>query len=308
LRPRLLITLIGFGAALAAADARAQTPDDPYEGINRRFYANAMHLNQKYFTPLVRIYHALTPGLIGVAIHNMITNLSEPVVIVNDVLQARLKAAGRDTIRVATNTSLGIGGMIDLAGKEGIPHHDNDFGITLGVWGVKPGPYLFVPVLGPSTVRDSIGAGVDVLLNPFTYIRFPGRLSLQYTTAVVGTLDKRQNSQAELDALTADATDPYATLRSVYLQSREAAIRGENAAPELPPLDEPPPAAPASSASPAGPGAAATPASTPASALATEPPPASVQLAAVSEADAPMATAFPCDTDHSALQHFAAAN
>jgi phospholipid-binding lipoprotein MlaA len=146
---------------------------------------------------------------------------------------------------------------------------------------------------------------VDVLLNPFTYIRFPGRLTLQYTTIVAGTLDRRQTAQAQLDALTADAADPYATLRSVYLQSREAAIRGENAAPELPPLDEP---APASPSPPTGPGAAAEPASPPASALATAQPPASVQLAAASDADAPMATAFPCDTDQSALQHFAAAN
>jgi phospholipid-binding lipoprotein MlaA len=302
LRPRLFVTLIGFGAALAATAAQAQTPDDPYERINRRFYANAMHVNMKYFTPLVRVYHALTPGLVGVAIHNMITNLGEPVAIVNDVLQVRLKAAARDTFRVAANTSLGIGGMIDLAGKEGIPHHENDFGITLGVWGVKPGPYLFIPFLGPSTVRDSIGSGVDVLLNPFTYIRFPGRLTLQYTTAAVGTLDRRLSAQGQLDALTADAADPYATLRSVYLQSREAEIRGENAAPELPPLDDPAPASPQP-----GPNASA-PEASPVSALATETPPAPVQLAAASDADAPMATAFPCDTDHSALQHFASAN
>jgi phospholipid-binding lipoprotein MlaA len=307
LRPRLLITLIGFGAAFAAADARAQTPDDPYEGINRAFYASTMHVSRTFVAPLARLYHALTPGLIGVAIHNMIVNLSEPVVIANDVLQLRLKAAARDTFRVAANTSLGIGGIVDLAGKEGMPHHDNDFGITLGVWGVKPGPYLFVPFLGPSTVRDSLGSGVDVLLNPFTYIRFPGRLTLQYTTIVAGTLDRRQTAQAQLDALTADAADPYATLRSVYLQSREASIRGENAAPELPPLDEPAPAAPASPPQ-TGPGAAADPASSPASALATEAAPAYVQLAAASDADAPMATAFPCDTDQSALQHFAAAN
>lgn len=302
MRPRLFVTLIGFGAALAATAAQAQTPDDPYERINRRFYANAMHVNMKYFTPLVRVYHALTPGLVGVAIHNMITNLGEPVAIVNDVLQVRLKAAARDTFRVAANTSLGIGGMIDLAGKEGIPHHENDFGITLGVWGVKPGPYLFIPFLGPSTVRDSIGSGVDVLLNPFTYIRFPGRLTLQYTTAAVGTLDRRLSAQGQLDALTADAADPYATLRSVYLQSREAEIRGENAAPELPPLDDPAPASPQP-----GPSASA-PEASPVSALATETPPAPVQLAAASDADAPMATAFPCDTDHSALQHFASAN
>jgi phospholipid-binding lipoprotein MlaA len=310
LRPRLFFTLVGFGVALLAADARAQTPDDPYEGMNRRFYAGAMHVDQRYFRPLVRLYHALTPGLIGRAIHNMITNLGEPVVIINDVLQVRLRAAARDTVRVATNTSLGIGGMVDLAGREGMPHHSNDFGITLGVWGVKPGPYLFVPFLGPSTVRDSVGMGVDVLLNPFTYLRFPGRLTLQYSAAAVGTLDKRLNSQADLETLTADAADPYATLRSVYLQSREAEVRGESAAPVLPPIDEPeaaPPATqeatpPATQSAP-GPGAESAPLPT-APKAATTP----AQQADASDLDAPMATAFPGDANPTALRQLAAAN
>jgi phospholipid-binding lipoprotein MlaA len=304
LRPRLLITLFGFGLALAAADARAQTPDDPYEGMNRRFFASAMHLNERYFGPLARTYHGFTPGLIGVAIHNMITNLGEPVVVINDLLQARFRAAGRDAVRIATNTSLGIGGIVDLAGKEGMPHHDNDFGVTLGVWGVKSGPYLFLPLLGPSTVRDSIGSGVDVLLNPFTYLRFPGRLTLQYSTAVVGTLDRRLNTQGEFETLTADAADPYATVRSVYLQSREAQVRGEDAAPVLPPLDE---AAPTSATAPGssaqGPATLSDPAP-----LATEPNIRPVQEAAAADLDAPMATAFPTDTDQADSRRFAAAN
>jgi phospholipid-binding lipoprotein MlaA len=297
-----LITLVGFGAALVAADVRAQTPDDPYEGMNRRFYASAMRVDERYFRPLVRIYQALTPGLIGIAIHNMITNLGEPVVIVNDVLQARLHAAAHDTVRLAANTTFGIGGMVDMAAKNGLPHHDNDFGITLGVWGVKPGAYLFVPFLGPSTVRDSIGMGVDVLLNPMTYLRFPGRLTLQYSTAVVGTLDKRLNARADLDAITADAADPYATLRSVYLQSREAEVRGENAAPELPPIDDPEPAPPTTQ-SPPGPSADAGP-------LMTAPSVDRQQEAdaATPDLDAPMATAFPSDTDHAAARQLAAAN
>jgi phospholipid-binding lipoprotein MlaA len=302
LRPRLLITLVGIGAALIAADVRAQTPDDPHEGLNRRFYASAMRLDERYFRPLARLYHALTPGLIGVAIHNMLTNLGEPVVIANDVLQLRLHAAAHDTVRLAANTSFGIGGMIDMAGKNGLPHHDNDFGITLGVWGVKPGAYLFVPFLGPSTVRDSIGMGVDVLLSPFTYLRFPGRLTLQYSRLGVGTLDRRLASQAGLEAITADAADPYATLRSVYLQSREAEVRGESTGPVLPPLDDPGPA-PATTQSPPGPSADAAP-------MMTAPTPAPVQEAAAQTADldAPMATAFPSDADHAALRQLAAAN
>jgi len=299
-RPRLFITLVGFGAALIAADVRAQTPDDPHEGLNRRFYASAMRLDERYVRPLARLYHALTPGLIGVAIHNMITNLGEPVVIANDVLQLRLHAAAHDTVRLAANTSFGIGGMIDMAGKNGLPHHDNDFGITLGVWGVKPGAYLFVPFLGPSTVRDSIGMGVDVLLNPFTYLRFPGRLTLLYSNAGVGTVDRRLASEAGLQAITADAADPYATLRSVYLQSREAEVRGEGAAPVLPPLDEP---APSTTQTPPGPSAEAGP-------MMTAPAADAVQEAAAArpDLDAPMATAFPSDTDHAALRQLAAAN
>jgi phospholipid-binding lipoprotein MlaA len=302
LRPRLFITLVGLGAALIAADVRAQTPEDPHEGMNRRFYASAMHVDEHYFRPLVRLYHALTPGLIGVAIHNMLTNLGEPVVIVNDVLQARFHAAAHDTVRLAANTSFGIGGMIDMAGKNGLPHHDNDFGITLGVWGVKPGAYLFVPFLGPSTVRDSIGMGVDVLLNPFTYLRFPGRLTLQYSSAAVGVVDRRLSSQADLETITADAADPYATLRSVYLQSREAEVRGENVAPELPPIDEPAPA-PATTQNSPGPSADAAP-------VMTAPDVASsgVQEAEASDLDAPMATAFPSDADHAAQRQLAAAN
>lgn len=303
--------LVGFGAALITTQVRAQTPDDPYEGINRRFYASAMRVNERYFQPLVRLYHWLTPGPIGTAIHNMIVNLGEPVVIANDVLQVRLKAAGRDTVRFVGNSTVGIGGVMDVATRGGLPHHENDFGITLGVWGFKPGPYLFIPFLGPSSVRDGIGLGVDVLLNPLTYVRFPGRLTLQYSSAAVGTLDKQLNSQDELNAATADATDPYATLRSLYLQSREAEVRGEDAAPVLPPLDDPEPApaqtappqtAPDHAAPAPGPGADASPVPTAPEAAAP-----SVQLAEA-DVDAPMVTAFPSDTDLPAPRQLAAAN
>lgn len=305
MRPRLLITLVAFGASLAAADAQAQTPDDPYEGMNRRFYANAMHLDRSYLQPLARIYQALTPGLIGKAIHNVLTTLSEPVVIANDVLQGRLRAGVTDTARLLGNSTFGLAGTIDIAGKGGMPHHDNDFGITLGVWGFKPGPYLFLPLVGPSTVRDGIGMGVDVVLNPFTWLRFPGRLTLQYSKAVVGGLDRRLSAQAGLDALTADAADPYATLRSVYLQSREAEVRGDEAAPLLPPIDEPE-AAPAAQPTP-GPSADAAPAAADAP-VAMSTASGATQDAAVSELDAPMATAFARDRDQTALRRLAAAD
>jgi len=305
LRPHLLVTVFGFGAALVASGAHAQTPDDPYERMNRRFYASAIDANRRFFRPIARLYRALTPGPIGFVIHNMVTNLSEPVIVANDVLQFRGRAAGRDFARLAFNTTVGIGGMIDAAAPQGLPHHDNDFGITLGVWGVKPGPYLFLPFLGPTTVRDGIGMAGDAAMSPLNYVRFPGRLTLQVTSGVVGGLDKRISSQGDLDAITGDAADPYATLRSVYLQSREAAVRGEDAAPVLPPIDEPEPSAAPTSSAP-GPGADAAPISTaaPVAPSAVDAPVA--REAAASNLDGPIATAFPCDSYRAQPRYLAA--
>ncbi|HVN01144.1 MAG TPA: VacJ family lipoprotein [Caulobacteraceae bacterium] len=308
MRPRRLFTLLGFGLAVVGSSAHAQTPEDPYEAINRQSYARQTDVAEKYLKPLAQLYQRLTPGPLGVAIHNLVTELSEPVIIINDILQARFRSAGKDLVRLTANASFGLGGTVDVATKHGLPHHDNDFGITLGVWGVKPGPYLFLPFVGPTTVRDVIGIGADAGMNPFNFVRFPGRQTLLITSAVVGGLDKLANTQADLEAITSGAADPYATLRSVYLQNREAQIRGEEATPVLPPLDEPgaPAAAPA-------PSAAADP---PAAALATSAgqAPLAARAAAgaaadpyvIADLDAPIATAQPVDLDRSAMRLAAA--
>ena len=301
MRPGHLFVLCGFGLALAALDcgaASAQTasPDDPYEHVNRRLYESSSGADSRIFLPIAKLYHALTPGPIGEAIHNVITNLSEPVVIANDILQARFKRAGRDMLRLTANSLAGFGGLMDVAGKAGLTHQDNDFGVTLGVWGVPPGPYLFLPLLGPSTVRDAIGAGVDGVASPLYFVRFPGRLTLSVSTQVVGALDLRIRSQGDMDALLSGAADPYATLRSVYLQSREAEIRGESAAPVLPPIDEPEPAAPPAAA----PSADLQPAAPPAAAVA----PAALAAAdpGLTDPDRPIATARPYDRGGAAAQ------
>jgi phospholipid-binding lipoprotein MlaA len=285
LRPRHIFALAGLGAALLAGQARAQTPGDPYEKINRRFYAAAMHAQRFYVRPIARVYRVLAPGPIGQAIHNFITNLGEPVVVANDVLQLRLRRAGDDLARLVTNTTFGVGGLVDLAATQGLPHRENDFGVTLGRWGVGPGPYLFLPFIGPSTVRDAIGQGADIALTPLTFVRFPGRLTLEVSSDVVGVLDTSLRGQPELEAATADATDPYATIRSDYLQSREAQIRGDAAAPVLPPLDDPAPSPPAP-----GPSAQLT---SPPAAPASDPSPRLAVAAA--DPDAAIATAQPCD-------------
>jgi phospholipid-binding lipoprotein MlaA len=291
LRPRCLFLLAGLSAAILAGEVRAATPGDPLEKMNRRFYASAEAADRKFVRPLAHFYGRLTPGPIGEGLHNFVTYLSEPAVIANDLLQARFVHAGNDLARLVTNSILA--GFVDFAKGEGLPHHDNDFGVTLGRWGVGPGPYLYLPFLGPSTVRDAIGHGADAAMNPLDYVRFPGRLSLDISSQVVGGLDMRIRAEGDLEALTVGAADPYATLRSVYLQSREAAIRGESAAPILPPLDEPaaaPATTPTESAPAPSPSASADPHPAPDAAA-----PQPTTVLAADDPDAPIATAQPCD-------------
>jgi phospholipid-binding lipoprotein MlaA len=292
---------------VVAADVRAQTPEDPYEKINRIVFDRTMEADKKYLQPASKLYKSLTPGILGLAIHNFITNLSEPVVIGNDILQFRVQRAANDIARIVTNTTFGIGGIIDLAKRQGLPHQDNDFGVTLGVWGVKPGAYLFLPFLGPSDMRDAMGMGVDALMSPLTWATFPGHFTLDVTTTIAGSFDSRLRSQAQLDAVTAEATDPYATIRSDFLQSREAMVRGEAAAPELTPIDEPPAAPPAGAPPPSSArddaarlAAVDSAADAP---IATAPRDAdAAQMAAADDPDLPMATAQPCDRDPAAAR------
>jgi phospholipid-binding lipoprotein MlaA len=311
LRLGLVIAAAGASVSLLAGVAQADpppsrataAPGDPFERMNRRFYAGHITFDRRFFLPLARLYRALTPGVIGEGIHDVVQNLSEPVVIANDILQARFRQAGRDMARLTTNSSVGILGLFDVAKDIDLPHHDTDFGITLGVWGVHPGPYLFVPILGPSTVRDAFGHGVDIFLNPMLYVRFPGHQTLEITAPIVSGLDTRYRAEGELEAVTSEAADPYATLRSLYLQSREAEVRGANALPELPPLDEEPPASPspADSQTPAPPASHAPPTSDPPAAAPGLAPsaaadPAAAQLAdAWTDPNAPIVTARRCD-------------
>jgi phospholipid-binding lipoprotein MlaA len=301
LRPGQLFVVVGVGLALAVGEAghasaqtrsgAAQPPaEDPFERLNRRIYDSSSGADTRFFLPAAKFYRRLTPGPIGSAIHNVIVNLSEPVVIANDLLQARFKSAGRDLLRLTANSLAGFGGLMDVATPAGLPHNDNDFGVTLGVWGVRPGPYLFLPLLGPSTVRDAIGKGVDIAADPLNFMRFPGRLTLQVSTSVVGALDDRIRAQSDMDALLSGAADPYATLRSVYLQSREAQVRGGGAAPVLPDMDEGPPApapGPTSSAAPMPAAPAAAPAAPVLADAATQ--------AALADPDRPIMTARPYD-------------
>lgn len=260
-------------APISIADApparRVRTKGDPLEGFNRSMY----RLNQKFdraiFRPIAFGYKTVVPKPVRSGLRNFFSNLSEPIVFLNDLLQLKPKRAIKTFARFFINSTAGIGGLLDLAKGDGLPHRDNGFGNTLARYGVGPGPYLFLPFFGPSTLRDLAAGQVDGLVLPIAIGEPFDRFEYQVPRGVLTGLDLRVESDAQLKALLDGAADPYATLRSVYLQNRAAEVaevRGQADAPLLDdPLADPLPEDPA--AAPADPGAApadATPQPTPA--------------------------------------------
>jgi phospholipid-binding lipoprotein MlaA len=247
---------VAVTSPLAAAPRHAERPtangvDDPWERFNRAGFAIEGKLDRWIIGPLAHIYKFLTPGPIGKGIHNLVTNLTEPVVTVNGILQLRPKRAADSLGRFLVNSTVGLAGLIDVAGKEGHPHRPNSFGDTLGRYGVAGGPYIFYPLGGPSTVRDTVGEIVDNVMDPVHLLNYRYRTEISISVEVASGLDQRVENEEDLKTLLSDAADPYATLRSTFLQSRVSEIRGEDATPSaLPDLDLP--ALPGSEPAPAG--------------------------------------------------------
>ncbi len=290
----LVLLLIGV---LQPALGRTKTPGDPWERTNRRIFALNQVLDRKIIGPLSRFTSGLTPGPIGRMIHNFLVNLNEPVVIANDLLQVRPGPAIRSAFRLVVNTTAGGLGAIDVAKALGDPMHVNGFGDTLGRWGVHSGPYIVIPVFGPSSVRDLFGMLVDDITLPVQSVNYPYRTEVDVTLVVVGGLNQRADVGRDLDTLLEGAADPYATLRSSYLQSREAQIKAPQSLPDLPDLEDPGAgAAPAKPADAPAQAAPPTPADSPAAAAPTaaSPEPAG-RLPAPAAATNPAAAETPPD-------------
>jgi phospholipid-binding lipoprotein MlaA len=158
-------------------------------------------------------------------IHNVLANLGSPVQLSNDILEGKPRRAGDTTMRFFINTTVGIVGFFDVAKQWGYPDHDADFGMTLANWGVPEGPFLFLPVLGPSGPRDAIGFGVDIALDPFTWIgQGVGVTVANWTRFGTNAIDQRERYLDSTDQIKKTALDPYATFRSLYRQNRQAKI------------------------------------------------------------------------------------
>ena len=227
--------------------------EDPFEGMNRRFYAVHQAIDHAILRPLALGYSHATTGGIRQGLHNFVTEVGEPVVFGNDVLQLRVKRAATTLVRFVVNATVGVAGLLDPATRMGLAHHDNGFGTTLGHYGIRPGPYIFLPLIGPTDFRDVIGTSVDFYSDPVGRIHYPKRGYVLLGIGIVSGLDQRAQAEPDLQRIESMGTDSYATLRSLFLQQREADIHGDQPVriQDLPSFDDDAPASAVPAPSPA---------------------------------------------------------
>jgi phospholipid-binding lipoprotein MlaA len=242
-RAHLKQTACALAAALlvaAPATGRAATPDDPLEGFNRGLYAIHRGLDHWIFRPAAMAYQTVLPQPVRKGLRNFINNLKEPGIAFNDLIQAHPMRAGKTTARFVINSTAGIGGMMDIAYDAGLPYHENGFGTTAGRWGITPGPYLFIPFIGPTNFRDLLGQLGDIATDPLGWKPFENGQVI-YARAIIDGLDQRATADPQLQAIDNMSTDPYASLRSLYEQNRAGQIQDAiagTAGAATPPLDD----------------------------------------------------------------------
>lgn len=224
----LRTALLG-AALLGMAGCATQTADgsDPLEGFNRGVYAFNKGVDTVVLRPVAIAYKEVVPDPLRDRIRDFLNNLKSPVILANDLMQGEWDRAEITFRRFFINTTIGLGGLIDIASSVGIPRHTEDFGQTMAVAGVGPGPYIVLPLLGPSNGRDAVGKVVDFFLDPFNWYTINPNNDvawLGYTRFGVDAVDERSRTLKLTDDIERDAVDPYARYRSLYSQYRASEI------------------------------------------------------------------------------------
>jgi phospholipid-binding lipoprotein MlaA len=221
----LCLLAASFLCGCSTPSAQSLADNDPWEKTNRDIFAFDVWVEHNIARPVDDGYRTVVPEPARDGIHNLVTNLHSPIVLANDVLQGDGKAV--DTFgRLVINSTIGIGGLIDVAGKLGIPGHENDFGVTLGQNGVAEGSYLVLPLVGPLPPRDLVGSGVDGFFDPLSWARFHGKDTWMFVRRGLRVLDVVDRQRDQFDTIERTSIDFYATTRNLYRQSRNAKIRG----------------------------------------------------------------------------------
>ena len=219
----------------AEAKAAFAEANDPLEPLNRYFFELNLFIDTVMLEPVATAYADVVPDPGRDIVRSFFDNLKSPVILANDLLQGDIDRASVTAGRFVANSTIGLAGLFDVAAHLGWEKHDEDFGQTLGVWGVAEGPYLVLPVLGPSPPRDTVGVVVDYFFDPLSYYaRNTDRSWIPYVRRGVRVVDFRAENLEAFDDIERTAIDLYATVRSLYRQRRSNDIRNGEPGPLVP--------------------------------------------------------------------------
>ena len=215
---RKLAITTGIVLTLSASAVQAQQENDPWEGFNRAMFSFNDGLDRAVIKPVTQGYRYVTPEIAQTGVNNFFENLRDVRTLFNNLLQGKVHNALEDFSRITFNTTFGLGGLIDVATPMGIAKNDEDFGQTLGYWGVSSGPYVVLPLFGPSTVRDTVGMVPDWHLDPVNYVDDRAARNSLRALRIIDTRSQLMDAERIISG------DRYIFIRDAYLQRREYLI------------------------------------------------------------------------------------
>jgi len=228
--------IAAVGAAAALGGCASASPGDPFEPVNRAVFRFNDVLDENVSQPVARGYQAVLPELVRAGVTNFFSNLGDVWIGVNDLLQGKVYETASDVMRISMNTVLGLGGLLDVASSAQLQKHDEDFGQTLGRWGVPPGPYLVVPFFGPSDLRDGVGLAVDLSFSPIPSVAHAAGptghwMLVQNGMIGLNLINTRANLLRAGDLASMAAIDRYSFFRGAYQQRRRNQVYDGNPPP-----------------------------------------------------------------------------
>ncbi len=230
LRQGLIILFLAAISGCTSVPHEYRDARDPWQGYNRVMFQFNQDLDNAFIRPLAQGYQAITPEPVNRGVSNFFANIADVNSAANNVLQFKLSRAGNDVARVIVNSTVGIGGLFDVATNMGMPSYKEDFGQTLGYWRVSEGPYIVLPLIGPSTMRDTLGLTGDMFLDPFFSAQ---RDEIYWSLFGLRIVDRRAGLLIATEIMEGAAIDRYSFVRDAYLQRRRHQIYDGN-----PPLDD----------------------------------------------------------------------
>lgn len=226
---RMRVVSLGVAALALAGCSTVQTPakEDPWEGFNRTIFTFNDKVDTYALKPAAQGYKKVLPQPVQDSVTNFFANIGDVYNAANNLLQLRIADGVSDIMRMVINTVFGVGGLFDVATLAKLPKHNQDFGLTLGHYGVPAGPYLVLPLYGPSTVRDAAGTAGNYFINPITYVDPP---ALSWGLYGLNVLSTRANLLGATELIEGAALDRYSFVRNAYLQRRQYLLTGGSSA------------------------------------------------------------------------------